>query len=276
MNPPTASTVTRSATNFTRARICARIRTISVIPPWLDQCTFDVLVDELRTHSTEWLESRRCEVISAQRELHTEELAIVRVLDERGRIDPTIGSNGESAQTVRDKTETARALEALPAIASVAMEGGFSDEQLSSVVQLADGESDREWARRAPNMDPLELARQARKLKKPSVEDSRARHAARELKMWWDRDKTMLSLRGQLPDAMGAQFEETITHLTEQMKVKGEPWRPFAQRSADALVALCAPSAVEDGDVPSLATLAGLQVAVPLEGPAEIAGIPIA
>ena len=73
---------------------------MSVIPLWLDQCMFDVLVDELRTHSTEWLESRRCEVISAQRELHTEELAIVRVLDERGRIDPTIGSNGESAQTV--------------------------------------------------------------------------------------------------------------------------------------------------------------------------------
>jgi hypothetical protein len=66
---------------------------------------FDVLVDELRTHSTEWLESRHCEVIGAQRELHAEELAVVRVLDERGRIDATIGSNGGSAQTVRDKTE---------------------------------------------------------------------------------------------------------------------------------------------------------------------------
>jgi hypothetical protein len=122
---------------------------------------FDVLVDELRTHSTAWLESRRCEVIGGQRELHTEELAIVRVLDERGRIDPTIGSNGESAQTVRDKVETAWALESLPAIGSVAMEGGFSDEQLSSVVQLADGESDREWARRGPNIDPQELPRRS-------------------------------------------------------------------------------------------------------------------
>jgi hypothetical protein len=238
---------------------------------------FDVLVDELRTHSTEWLESRRCVVISAQRELHTEELAIVRVLDERGRIDPTIGSNGESAQTVRDKTETARALETLPAIASVAMEGGFSDEQLSSVVRLADGESDREWARRGPSMDPQELDRQARKLRKVSVEDSRARYAARELKVWWNRDKTMLSLRGQLPDAMGAQFEQTITRLTEQMKMKGEPWRPFDQRAADALVALCDPVPSDDDEyAPTLATLAGIQVAVPLEGPAEIAGIPIA
>src|SRR3954470_9823682 len=138
---------------------------------------FDVLVDELRTHSTEWLESRRREVIGAQRELHAEELAIVRVLDERGRIDSTMGAYGESARTVRDKVETARALESLPAIASVAFDGGFSDEQLSSVVQVADAESDREWARRAPNVDPLELSRMARKVSKPTAEDSRARFA---------------------------------------------------------------------------------------------------
>src|SRR4051794_24954931 len=163
---------------------------------------FDVLVDELRTHSTEWLESRRREVVGAQRELHAEELAIVRVLDERGRIDPSMGAYGDSARVVRDKVETARALESLPAIASVAMEGGFSDEQLSSVVQLADEESDREWARRAPN-GPLELARQARKASKPTAEDSRARFAAREFRMWRGRDAGMLQYRGQLPDDLG-------------------------------------------------------------------------
>src|SRR4051812_5308984 len=237
---------------------------------------FDVLVDELRTHSTEWLESRRREVIGAQRELHAEELAIVRVLDERGRIDSTMGAYGDSARVVRDNVETARALESLPAISQVAFDGGFSDEQLSSVVQLADEESDREWARRAPNIDPLELARQARNLKRPSAEDSRARFAARELRMWRGRNSGMLQFRGQLPDDMGAKFEETINQRAEQMKVKGEPWTPFAQRAADALVALCdAPSATDD-EVPSLAALAGVQVAVPLHGPAEIAGIPIA
>jgi hypothetical protein len=58
---------------------------------------FDVLVDELRTHSTRWLESRRCEVVDAQRRLHSEELAILRVLDERGRIDVSMGSATEAA-----------------------------------------------------------------------------------------------------------------------------------------------------------------------------------
>ena len=179
---------------------------------------------------------------------------------------------------VRDKVETARALESLPAIASVAMEGGLSDEQLSSVVKLADEESDREWARRAPNVDPLELARQARQVSKPSAEDARARFAARELRMWRGRDSAMLQLRGQLPDDMGAQFEETITQLTEQMKPsKGEAWAPFEQRAADALVALCDPHDAADDHAPSLArSPVSAGGGRRQHGPAEIAGIPIA
>jgi len=101
---------------------------------------FDVLVDELRTHSTEWLRRERERLVAQQRHLRTREMAVLRVLDERGQVDCSMGSQGESARAVRDKVEPARALEALPAIASVAMEGGFSDEQLSQVVQLADEE----------------------------------------------------------------------------------------------------------------------------------------
>jgi hypothetical protein len=238
---------------------------------------FDVLVDELRTHSTEWLESRRREVIGAQRELHAEELAIVRVLDERGRIDASMGSAGESSRVVRDKVETARALEVLPAIGEVALAGGFSDEQLSSVTRLADEESDREWARRGPQTDPVELERLARNANKPTAEDSRARFAAREFRMWRGRDKSMLQVRGQLPDDLGAAFEARIVAETEKMKpVKGQPWAPFEQRAADALVALCTQGPADADDTPSLAVQPNLQVAIPREGPAHIAGIPIA
>jgi hypothetical protein len=213
-------------------------------------------------------------VIREQRRLYAEELAIVQVLDERGRIEPTMGSFGESAQTVREKVETARALEALPAITQVAMEGGLSSEQLSSVVKVADEESDREWASRGPNTDPIELQRMARRVSKPTAEDSRARHAARELRMW--QRGGYLHLRGQLPDDMGARFEQTITSLTEQMRPKkGQAWVPFEQRAADALLQLCDPPTADD-DVPSLSRLAGIQIAVPLRGSAEIAGVPIA
>src|SRR5215213_3180697 len=126
---------------------------------------FDVLVDELRTHSTDWL---------------------------RREVDCSMGSQGESAQTVRDKVETARALESLPQISRVAFDGGFSDEQLTHVTRFADAESDSEWAERAPSIDPLELARRARNVTKPTPEDSRARFAAREFHMRWNRDRSIL------------------------------------------------------------------------------------
>jgi hypothetical protein len=148
---------------------------------------------------------------------------------------------------------------------------------LSSVVQLADGESDREWARRAPKVDPLELARQARRVSKPTAEDARARFAARELRMWRGRGSAMLQFRGQLPDDMGARFEATVNELVEQMKPeKGEAWAPFEQRAADALVALCDPVPDDGEHVATLAPRTGIQAVVPLHGPAEIAGIPIA
>jgi hypothetical protein len=234
---------------------------------------FDSLVDQFRTHTTEWLRRERETLIAQQRNLRTREMAVLAVLDERGQVDCSIGVQGESARTVRDKVETARALESLPAIAQVAMDGGLSDEQLSSVVRLADGSSDREWARRGPNTDPVELERMARQTRKPTAEDSRARFAARELRMW--QKDGFLHLRGQLPDDMGATFEATITDLTEKMKVKGEPWRPFEQRAADALLALCDPHPTS-ADEPTLGAQPILQAAVPLHGPAHIAGIPIA
>jgi hypothetical protein len=235
---------------------------------------FDVLVDELRSHSTEWLRREREGLLVQQRNLRTREMAVLAVLDERGQLDCSIGSQGESARVLREKAETARALEGLPAIAKVAMDGRLSDEQLAEVARLADESSDVEWAHRAPNIDPGELARMARKATKPTAEDARARFAARELRMW--RRQGMVHLRGQLPVDMGAKFEENINQLTEQMKVKGEAWTPFEQRAADALVALCEPHGSDDEHAPSLAAQPIVQVAVPLHGPAHIAGIPIA
>jgi hypothetical protein len=91
---------------------------------------FDVAdhLDELRSWPTDRLVSRRSDLIGVQRQARLEELAIVHVLDERGRIDPTVGEQGESARTVRDKVETARRLESLPEIAAAAYDGALSAE----------------------------------------------------------------------------------------------------------------------------------------------------
>src|SRR5512146_2704804 len=96
------------------------------------------LLDELRSHSTEWLEARWRKVVGEIRRLQSEEHAILSVLDERGRVDVTSGRDGESARTVRKKVETARALESLPAYADAAREGQLSAAQLYEVVKLAE------------------------------------------------------------------------------------------------------------------------------------------
>src|SRR5690242_1212637 len=238
---------------------------------------FDIAdhLDELRCWPTDRLRKELDALVAEQRQLRTKELAVLRVLDERGQVDPTLDAGGESARTVRDKLDTARALESLPEIAAVAYDGDLSSEQLSSVTKLADEFSDAEWARRAPQVAPLELARMARNAVKPSTEDSRARYAARSLRMWWTPDKGMLHLHGQLPDVMGAQVEATITKLTEQMKPgKGQVWDRFEHRAADALVHLCEQPDAKD-ETPTLAPRPVVQTLVPVSGPAEIAGVPI-
>jgi Domain of unknown function (DUF222)/HNH endonuclease len=239
---------------------------------------FDIAdhLDELRCWPTDRLRKELDALVYEQRQLRTKELAVLRVLDERGQVDPTLDAAGESARTVRDKLETARALESLPEIAAVAYDGDLSAEQLSAVTKLADEFSDAEWARRAPNVAPSELARLARNAVKPSTEDSRARYEARSLRMWWTPDKGMLHLHGQLPDVLGATFEATIQQLTEQMKpAKGQVWDRFEHRAADALVQLCEQPDAKD-ETPTLAPRPVVQTLVPLSGPAEIAGVPIA
>src|SRR5262249_34284556 len=183
---------------------------MTVTPGCSDVAMFDfeALLGKLRRRPTAWLETRRDEIVREQRRLHGEELAWTRELDERGAIDePLPGRDGVSARTVRETVETARALESLPSVAAAAHEGSLSSEQLGAVAQLADGSSDAEWARRAPNIPPADLARLARTQRKPTDDDARRPREARHLRMWWSRDRGMLGVRGELPDVAGARFE---------------------------------------------------------------------
>jgi hypothetical protein len=235
---------------------------------------FDVLVDELRCRPTEWLAERRACLVREQRRLHVEELAVTRVLDERGAIDDSWAqTDGVMVRDVRETVETARALEALPAIAAVAAEGRLSDGQLAAVVKVAEPGSDREWARRAPRASPADLRQAARLRAKPTAADSQARRAARELGFWWEREAGMLAGRFRLADVDGALFEGVVNHLVDRMTPpKGQPWETRARRGADALVALARNYAdVEAVSGPAI----GFSVQVPLEGPATIVGIPL-
>ncbi len=234
-------------------------------------------LDELRSWPTDRLLAHHEALVREVRRLELEDLDVLRVLDERGQIDVSVGRDGESARTVREKVETARALESLPAVAAAAHSGVLSSEQLGEVVKLADEESDAEWAARAPNMTPADLARKARQKTKPTVEESLARHAARHFWMRWNRAHTMLQVHGELPDVMGVKFEATVNKLVERMKPpKGRPWERRDRRAADALVQMCdAVEVAEKVETPQLAPQPLFCVDVPPDGPVEVAGIPL-
>ena len=240
--------------------------------------TFDLRdhLHELECHETSWLRDRRAELVREQRRLHVEELAVVTVLDRRGALDACLAADdGISARTVRETVETARALESLPHIAAAAHHGDLSTEQLGSVLDLADETTDAEWAERAPNIAPVDLARLAREQRKPTVEESRARWRARSLRMWWNADKTILSVRGELPDLLGAKVEATIHEVMDETKpAKGESWDTHDHRAADAIGVLCERDTASERE-PTVARQPVLVVLVPPTGPATVAGVPL-
>jgi len=230
-------------------------------------------VDELRCRPTEWLRSRRIELVREQRRLHVEELAVTRVLDERGQIDVTNG-HGVSARSARKTVEMARSMESTPKIAAAAHAGDLSREQLEPLLEIADASTDAGWAQRAPNYDPIDLNRVARTQRQVTNDDAAARRDAREWRMWWRERAGMLSVRGEIPDVDGALVKSVFEHMVERMRpAKGESWDTYARRGADALVELCRNYADVE---PPPRTKPHVVVNVGTEGNADVDGVPLA
>jgi hypothetical protein len=243
------------------------------------QFDYSAVLDDLRCHSSEWLEARRDWLVREQRRLRVEELAVLAVLDERGRVDDSIAvKDGTTTRSARRKWATARKLRAQPHVANAAAQGKFSEEQLDKITDLAEGDPEAEarWAEEGPGWSPEDLADELRRNKTPTVEDAAARRAARQLRYWWNRDAGMLDGRFSLPDIDGALVEQVFDEMIERMRpAQGQPWDTREHRGADALVELCRAYADRDHDVPTSGTRAHIVVHVPTHGPATVAGVPL-
>jgi hypothetical protein len=227
--------------------------------------------DELRCHTTAWLQTEHGSVVRAQQRLKARELAIVAVLDERRSIpEPTPGM---SARAVRDTVEVARSLTSLPAIAARVQAGDLSWDQIKPLVEVATPATDAAWAERAPNWAPADLQRQARAAKVVTAEDAAARREAREVRWWHDTARGGVSWRGFLPDVDGVLVKHVFEELVGRMRPpKGEAWDTLAHRGADAFVDLCQNYA----DVTPTRRHRPLVVAHTNGKSAEVDGIPIA
>jgi len=254
-------------------------------PDPLDGRCYDYgeMLDELRCHTSEWLETARLESVAEQRWWHLRELAVTRVLDERGRVDDSLAAqDGTSTRDVRRKRATARNLERQPNVARAAANGRLSDEQLDRVSDLAgDGDpaADEHWAKEGPGWSPEDLADEVRKQRRPTIEEAAARRAARMHRFWMNRDAGMLDGRYSLADIDGALVESVFEEMIEQMRpAKGEAWATRDHRAADALVELCRQYRDRDATDRNAQTTgyrAHFVAHVPTHGPATVAGVPL-
>jgi hypothetical protein len=248
--------------------------------------TFDVRehMDRLRCRETAWLVARRDELTVEERQVHVERLAVLAVLDERRALAPDLAAaSGVSDATVRRELETARQLESLPEVAAAAHSGVLSVEQLAPTVELADEDTDGEWAARAADASPMALQRMAREQRIPTREESIARRQRRSLRKWRD-DHGFLCGRFELPmEHGGAEVESFFDQVAEKMRpAKGQAWDALEHRHADTLIALCKLDAPVDGRddedravVPTMAARPMVVIDVPLEGPATLCGMPL-
>lgn len=241
---------------------------------------YGALCDQLRCRTTESLQRAREEAVRAQRRWRMRELAITRVLDERGQVDDSLASvDGVSVWQVRETVATARSLEDLPSIAAAASEGRLSDDQLAQVVKVAEpgnAGDDRRWAAEAPDWSPRDLAQKARELRTPTWEEGQARRLARSVRCWERRDRGMTEGRFSLPDVDGVLFRTVLEQRVEEMRpAKGEPWEPWDRRAADALMEIVRYYADRRSDATSTAPGVHMIVEVPQHGPVTIAGIPL-
>ena len=196
-------------------------------------------VDALRCHTSEVVRRVVRDARREQQRWKLEELAGIRVLDERDHLEK-VAETGVSARTAQANAEVARALETLPEIAKAAWAGEVSADQLRPLAQLATPESDAEWARRAPNLAPVDLQRMVMQGRQVSAAEATRRREMRGLFAWRESEHGMTAGRWRLPDVDGVLVEKVLDEMAERMRPpKGKQWDSLAHRKADALVELC-------------------------------------
>ncbi|HYH28375.1 MAG TPA: DUF222 domain-containing protein, partial [Actinomycetota bacterium] len=209
-----------------------------------------------------------------------EVLEMVADADERGlwrrdgatSMTPWLAARyGLAWSTAREWVRVAHALRRLPAIAEAYASSRISWDQVRPVTQFATAESDEFWAGRAGHLRPKTLHREAERHRAVHPVDAQHLRRARHLSLEWNRQTTMLHLRGALPPEEGAAVETVLLRRSEAITVpRGEEPPSADARRADALVELVTARPGGEAATPTLVVHAGAEVLTgeaPPEGP---------
>lgn len=216
------------------------------------------LLAVLRDAPTSELEAAFRELDTLENATGAYKLLVLSVLDERdvGRDDGTLDTVDWLTWTARITKSRARALVATaralpdrPEIATTALEGRLSGEQLEAVVRVATPETDAAWAIESPGWTATSLHAAARAQRTVTTREAVQRDSRRSLKFKWDEERGRLRFWGEVPDADGAGV---VAALTRGADAAGPDehgqWEPFPVRCADVFVAAVTRTLPEDDE----------------------------
>ncbi|MGZ4735405.1 MAG: hypothetical protein ACXVKA_09620 [Acidimicrobiia bacterium] len=172
------------------------------------------LLTVLRATPTAELEATFRELDTLHNATAAHRLLVLAVLDERdvGRDDGTLDTIGwvtwtarVSRSRARALVETARALPDRPEIATVAMDGRVSGEQLEALVQVATSETDAAWANDGPGWSATSLRAALKNQRLVTAEEAIERVRRQEFSYRWDERRGELRYWGHIPDEPGAR-----------------------------------------------------------------------
>jgi hypothetical protein len=133
--------------------------------------------------------------------------------------------------------ETARALPERPHLATAALEGQLSGEQLEDAVTVATPETDEAWAEAAPGWTASSLRAAAKNARVVTREEAVERANKLDASYRWQQMRGGLSLRAFFPDVDGAVVAASLEAGAEKLKpAPGEPWEPFSKRCAEVIL----------------------------------------
>ncbi len=143
------------------------------------------------------------------------------------------------------------ALPERPEIASAALEGSLSGEQLEALVQVATPDTDPQWAVDGPGWSASSLRAAARNRRAVTNDEALERDRRRELGFRWNETRGELRLWGRLPDVDGALVALALSRGAEAIGPDPDGhWDPFPTRCAEVLVSALGADLAADRDPP--------------------------
>lgn len=180
---------------------------------------------------------------------------------------------GLSLGTAHEHVRVAHALRALPQLRDRFSRGALSYSKVRAISRVATASDEDVWLGYADSMTAGQLERIAQSSRRPTVAEDRARHDARTVATWWDRDG-MLVVQARLAPEEGefllAALESGVAAVDESSAEESS----WLRQRADALIGLVRVGAgvtAGTGAVPSAATPATVTVHVDA---AALAGSP--